>query len=238
MQYPKLKKHFFCAVFFNMTDLQTIERFKKVENAEILTIFSQQNIICFTISEQKTPAFLRGKKYFLCKNLSFDEIIDKFTDPSNQTNYVVECQGSLRNAIRQLLTCFSLRRAAGGVVFNNAGQCLLIQRNGMWDLPKGHVERGETHTFAALREVEEETGARNLHIGKPITKTYHIYKLYDEWILKQTSWYEMHTSAQQHLLPQTEEGITQVLWAAPQKAAQLLNTSYSTMQYLATFLNK
>ncbi len=221
-----------------MTDLQTIERLKKVENTENLTVFSQQNFICFTISGQKTPSFLRDKKFFLCKNLSFDEIFDKFTDPSNQTDYIVEYQGSMHNAIRQLLGRFSLRRAAGGMVFNNAGQCLLIQRNGMWDLPKGHVERGETHTYAALREVEEETAACNLQIGNLIAKTYHIYKLHNEWILKQTSWYEMRTSGKQHLLPQTEEGITQVLWAEPEKAAQLLNTSYSTMQYLATFLNK
>ncbi len=27
-----------------------------------------------------------------------------------------------------------------------------------WSLPKGHVEEGETHEQAALREVEEETG--------------------------------------------------------------------------------
>ncbi len=27
-----------------------------------------------------------------------------------------------------------------------------------WSLPKGHVERGETHEQAAIREVEEETG--------------------------------------------------------------------------------
>jgi bis(5'-nucleosidyl)-tetraphosphatase len=27
-----------------------------------------------------------------------------------------------------------------------------------WDLPKGHVEEGETHEQAALRETKEETG--------------------------------------------------------------------------------
>jgi 8-oxo-dGTP pyrophosphatase MutT (NUDIX family) len=30
----------------------------------------------------------------------------------------------------------------------------------LWSLPKGHVEAGETHEAAAVREVEEETGIR------------------------------------------------------------------------------
>ncbi len=30
----------------------------------------------------------------------------------------------------------------------------------LWSLPKGHVEEGETHEDAAVREVEEETGIR------------------------------------------------------------------------------
>jgi 8-oxo-dGTP pyrophosphatase MutT (NUDIX family) len=37
-----------------------------------------------------------------------------------------------------------------------------VDRRGrlLWSLPKGHVEAGETHEAAAVREVEEETGIR------------------------------------------------------------------------------
>jgi 8-oxo-dGTP pyrophosphatase MutT (NUDIX family) len=37
-----------------------------------------------------------------------------------------------------------------------------VDRRGrlLWSLPKGHVEAGETHEDAAVREVEEETGIR------------------------------------------------------------------------------
>ncbi|WP_456411940.1 NUDIX hydrolase [Oceanithermus sp.] len=50
---------------------------------------------------------------------------------------------------------------AGGVVFNAAGEVLLIRdRNGYWVFPKGHVEPGEAPLQTALREVAEETGVR------------------------------------------------------------------------------
>lgn len=48
---------------------------------------------------------------------------------------------------------------AGGVVLDAQGRVLLIrQRKGGWVFPKGHLDPGETHLQAAVREVEEETG--------------------------------------------------------------------------------
>ena len=46
------------------------------------------------------------------------------------------------------------------VVFDEAGRVLLGRRldNGLWGLPSGHVEVGETAAQAAVREVAEETG--------------------------------------------------------------------------------
>lgn len=50
---------------------------------------------------------------------------------------------------------------AGGVVFNAAGQVLVLgHRSGTWVFPKGHIESGEAPLQAALREVEEEAGVR------------------------------------------------------------------------------
>jgi HAD superfamily hydrolase (TIGR01450 family) len=54
------------------------------------------------------------------------------------------------------------RVAAGvaAVVLDGAGRVLLARRadNGLWGLPSGHVEPGETVTAALEREVREETG--------------------------------------------------------------------------------
>ena len=49
-------------------------------------------------------------------------------------------------------------RIAGFVVFNSQGEVLLLEYQGKWDLPKGHVEEGETFLEGALRECREETG--------------------------------------------------------------------------------
>ena len=67
-------------------------------------------------------------------------------------------------------------RAAGGIVQNENGHVLLIERLVMRDgdlthevrLPKGHVEAGESDAQAALREVCEETGYCGITITRDL----------------------------------------------------------------------
>lgn len=52
-------------------------------------------------------------------------------------------------------------RSAGFVVFRTIGgsrEFLLLDYGRHWDLPKGHVEKGEKELDTALRELREETG--------------------------------------------------------------------------------
>lgn len=60
--------------------------------------------------------------------------------------------------------------SAGGVVFRRRGgriEVVLVARTaaGLWALPKGTRESGETLEQTALREVEEETGLRVQIVG-------------------------------------------------------------------------
>jgi ADP-ribose pyrophosphatase YjhB (NUDIX family) len=61
----------------------------------------------------------------------------------------------------------SLVVAVAAVVRNDAGDLLLIKRsdNGLWALPGGAQNLGESTAQAMIREVEEETGIRTEVIG-------------------------------------------------------------------------
>lgn len=64
----------------------------------------------------------------------------------------------------------SPHRDAASAVVVRGGEVLLIERGkggaaGLWSLPGGHVEPGETALRAALREVREETGIEASLLG-------------------------------------------------------------------------
>ena len=99
--------------------------------------------------------------------------------------------------------------AAGGVVMID-NQFVAIERNGIPDLPKGHIEKGETPEVAAVREVEEETGITDLTIIRELPATWHCYLLNGIWTIKKTSWFLMKTASGMKNVPQTEEGISKV----------------------------
>ncbi len=129
------------------------------------------------------------------------------------------------------LFCREFRRvkAAGGIVRNASGQALMIYRNGRWDLPKGHVEYGETFEQCAVREVAEETGLRSLKLGEKITETLHAYIYSAGWEVKTTHWYAMLTE-QTETVAQSEEGIEKVAWCSKAEVAENLNASYPTIR--------
>src|SRR5690606_35875177 len=103
--------------------------------------------------------------------------------------------------------------AAGGIVSNNEQEILFIRRLGKWDLPKGKMEKGESREESAVREIEEETGLKDVELVRFINTTYHInVERNGEKILKCTHWFEMNLDGEDTSKPQTEEGITEVAW--------------------------
>ena len=113
---------------------------------------------------------------------------------------------NLASAIKNI---FRQAPAAGGVVIID-NKFVAIERNGIPDLPKGHIEKGESPEVAALREVEEETGITDLEIIQELPATWHCYLLNDQWTIKKTSWYVMKTASGMKNIPQKEEGISKV----------------------------
>ena len=120
--------------------------------------------------------------------------------------------------------------AAGGLVVNRRGDYLLIRRDGLWDLPKGHQEPGEDISVTALREVQEETGVDNLELGGLICITDHCYWRNNMWHLKHTWWYMMHYMTPVDLTPQTEEDITKAAWVAKSSLPPFLKNTYPSIK--------
>lgn len=131
---------------------------------------------------------------------------------------------------------FVLVEAAGGAVMNERGELLMILLRNRWDLPKGHVEAGESGAEAALREVEEETSVRAQLCGdEPIAVTFHAYDTYGRWELKRTEWWEM-SATRCDLRAQAEEGIAEVRWCPFAEVTKNLMQSYETIKQVVAAL--
>lgn len=131
-----------------------------------------------------------------------------------------------------ILTCalksiFKMAPAAGGVVCQDVSFVSIV-RNGVPDLPKGHIEKGETPSVAALREVEEETGIE-CEIMAELPSTWHCYKLNGQWVLKQTFWYQMKPVQDIVFTPQQEEGITEVVMVGKEGVDAFLSKTYRSI---------
>ncbi len=199
------------------------------------------------------PLFLCQSGFVLPSNEAFD-LSDKNLVQENFINSqtLVELIEKLENK-RQSIACmlfhsneeelinefnlqYKLINAAGGLVENSKSEILMIYRKGKWDLPKGKVEHKEKLVVAAQREVEEETGIKNLSIKSSISFyhwkqecTIHTYWENNKRILKKTSWYLMENNDEINLIPQAEEGITEVKWVKKNSVSEQLKNSYASV---------
>lgn len=126
-------------------------------------------------------------------------------------------------------------RSAGGVVLlthttqdasgDVATPLFLLIRDsyGKWGFPKGHVERGERADRAALREVMEETGLRELALvgTSPIATIEWYFRFRGQLIHKSCQYFLMETSVER-TKPQKSEGITACRWSTAAEARDLI----------------
>lgn len=121
--------------------------------------------------------------------------------------------------------------AAGGLVINPQGQILWIFRRGFWDLPKGKLDDGETIQTCAVREVEEETGIKNIRLHELLKFTNHIYfdNYLNQEVVKRTYWFHMTISTEQKGIPQETEDIEKIEWHTLVTAKHCLELTYPSI---------
>lgn len=189
-------------------------------------VFFNENLVIFTDNPTVMQGFHTEK--FIDLDLQF--FIEQLWKSHNAKIQVI-CQ-NLENDWQRLLLNIEVRKAAGGVVKNELNEYLWIYRFDKWDLPKGHIEKGESKEIAAVREVEEECNVSGLKIEKELETTYHVFLHKGRTVLKVTYWYLMHTSKIQELVPQIEEGITEVCFKNRVESLRCLSNTYGNIELL------
>ncbi|GEQ85688.1 hypothetical protein ULMS_11960 [Patiriisocius marinistellae] len=173
-----------------------------------------------------------GKQYTTIplKVVKFKKLIKKINEGSLlYVNLYHKNEEKLEQFLRKKLPVVE---AGGAMVFNQKKEILFIRRNGKWDLPKGKIEKGESHQDGAIRETMEETGVKDLVVRKFITKTYHVFKRNDKFKLKITYWYEMYSDYDGDLIPEAKEGIKKAKWKNFEKSQKALTESYENIKLL------
>lgn len=106
---------------------------------------------------------------------------------------------------------------SGGIVFRLTPdekdiEILLIQDSkGRWTIPKGHIEPGETAKMTARREIEEETGLKNVSVLSWLGKIHFKYRRADKLVLMTTQIYLVQ-ALDTHETPTGEKWMKGIQW--------------------------
>lgn len=169
-------------------------------------------------------------QFFLLETVDIKQVIVKIFQNKIQKAYLYHPDE--KEILKMLKTKLPVQKAGGGLVYNKKNEVLFIFRNGKWDLPKGGIEKNETIEQTSIREVCEETGAKDLVISDKLQKTYHIFKRNGRYKLKITHWFEMRTAFEGDLVGQIDEGIEKVAWLDTEQIKEALKNSYENIKLL------
>ena len=161
-------------------------------------------------------------------DLDIHDLVDMVETSGSMQRICIPAE-HIEETYRRICSEFKEVNAGGGLVSNRRGDYLLISRNGLWDLPKGHQDPGEPIETTALREVQEETGIDELELGGLICITDHCYRRDGIWHLKHTWWYDMLYTDPTDLTPQKEEDIAKAAWVAKSSLPPYLRNTYPSI---------
>lgn len=190
--------------------------------------FQSRSIIVTSDAEQTTTdpnaVILVNPEYSELKNLPYE-----FEKNEKIDNLYVITENE-DSCFEQICSDLVKVEAGGGLVENSEGECLMIYRQGKWDLPKGKREECENINESAIREVKEECGVENIEIDSLICDTYHTYHMDGKFIVKDTKWYLMKYSGNGETTPQLAEDIEKAVWIRPEELSEYVNETYMSVQ--------
>jgi 8-oxo-dGTP pyrophosphatase MutT (NUDIX family) len=194
---------------------------------QMYKVFTENQLLIFT----KENNIQKNSTFFNCSSIENLESLTANIDSENtEIQLLVADNSSIEYEVDRLFNKHKKITAAGGIVLKDS-KIAVIFRNEKWDLPKGHVDFGETIEAAALREVEEETGII-AQLSKKIGCTYHTYVYNNQLVLKTTHWFEMISINESLIQPQLEEGITAIEWFDLSDLTLFYSNTYASLANL------
>jgi 8-oxo-dGTP pyrophosphatase MutT (NUDIX family) len=217
------QKKYAMVLFINDRPVHLIKNFssKQKNYGTVILDFSKQNNI------------KEWRKKVLYPNATNENIVEFFKSIKTikkfgfkSLTFVVE---DIESAKQAIFDQYELLDAAGGVVLNENKHVLMIYRLGVWDLPKGKAENGETIQETAQREVEEECSIE-VSLRKEFYISYHTYLHKNRRVLKRTYWYNMDLVSDANMAPQKEENIEKIKWMNRKQMHKAMLLTYSSIQ--------
>lgn len=189
-------------------------------------VFFKDRLI-FLGDKNECPDF-DGMVYAWTVDVDLTGLILQFDTDLDQKQLLIVAE-DIDQLFAHFRSCFKYIEAAGGMVFNGNNEILCIYRLDKWDLPKGKIEKDESITEAAMREVEEECGISGVKVKSELNSTYHTYWLGEQMILKKTYWFKMIYSGNEILIPQKEEDIQKVEWISEFDLDEFKSNTYASI---------
>lgn len=191
-------------------------------------IYFEKRCIVICSPEDSALADPNSVEFYLGDKFDIHALVGMFEASATLMKIYIPSE-NIGQTYKRICSEFKEVNAAGGLVSNRRGDFLLINRDGLWDLPKGHQENGENIEITAMREVQEETGVDQLQLRGLICITDHCYFRNNVWHLKHTWWYDMLYTNPVDLTPQREEDISKAAWVAKSSLPPFLKNTYPSI---------
>lgn len=198
-------------------------------------VFYNDSPVILTDSLPEAKSGESGRVVLINSRMDLKEEVNHFLKAPTSQPVAIYNNGNIQKLLDDFISLFWYLEASGGIVRNTSGERLFIYRFGRWDLPKGKIEKNETPSAAAIREVTEETGITGHHLVAELPSTFHIYEHKGKKVLKRTYWYAMAYAGSAIPVPQLEEEITRAEWFEKSKLSTILSSTYASLHDLIRY---
>lgn len=187
-------------------------------------VFIDHKPVVFTTKEELST----DKNVVKAKEITSAEELKPFIKKASIAEPVFLISKNPKKAFKSFFESHKKIEAAGGIV-KRKEKYLVIKRKGLWDIPKGRIDKGESAEHACVREIMEECGIEEQKIVGKLTETYHTMKWNGQPALKHTQWYMLTYNGPKETRPEVKEEITEAKWMTREKMMSIRKKTFGSI---------